>query len=145
MKKLLLFSALLSITIYSCKKSDSTTPTTTTPSTTTTTQPTEGTWKITVYDGLAVTSPMAGSIKLTGNSGSSTTGTAQFDMTFDGVIHMTENDSYTLSGSNAKIDFVKTSGRDSVLQGGSTWNIDTLNSNTLRMTSKYGLIIKATK
>jgi|GEM_PF-1637858 len=145
MKKLLLFSALLSITIYSCKKSDSTTPTTTTPSTTTTTQPTEGTWKITAYDGLTVTSPMAGSIKLTGNSGSSTAGTAQFDMTFDGVNHMTENDNYTLSGSNAKIDFVKTSGKDSVLQGGSTWNIDTLNSNTLRMTSKYGLIIKATK
>ncbi len=144
MKKTLLLASAVALFAVSCgKKSTTTTPTTTTPTPTTTTNPMDGNWNIKEYDNLAVTTPGVGTYKVT--TISATTGTVAFDLTNDGVYHYTENDSFTLSNSNANVVFVKTSGNFTVLSGGNTWTIDTMNSSVLRIKSKLGLVIRMTK
>ena len=124
----------------SCNKTEETKPQTTQQNNNTTTPKIEGTWKISEYDGMAMTAPAAGSLKFT-----SSNTTADIDITFDGSAHSTETATYVLSANDTKIHFTKTGGTFTVLSGGNTWSIDTLNDNMLRMHSKFGLIIKATK
>jgi hypothetical protein len=145
MKKLTFLALAICLYCTGCKKSETITPATTTPTTTPTTPKIDGTWTVKEYDGAPVTSPMASTIKFTASTSTTGTGTVHFDITFDGSTHKTEDDTYTLSSSDTKLDFAKTGGDYNVLGGGNTWTVDTLNSNTLRMTSKYNLIIKATK
>lgn len=141
MKRILLV-ALMAVSIISCKK-DKTEPNNNN-TTTTTTNDAAGNWNITVYDGLTLTSPAAGTLTMTGTSG--TEGTAKIDVTFDGTNHNIEEDTYTLSNSNANVAFTKTSsGSFSVLSGGGTWVVNTLNATTLKMTSANGLVIECTK
>lgn len=140
MKKLLIGFAVCMIFV-ACKKNSTTTTTPTTPATTT--PVISGDWVLKLYDGTPLTAPTSGTIKFTHSS--TTAGTVHFDITFDGSAHNTEDDSYTLSSNNTKINFTKTGGTYNVLSGGGNWTVDTLTSSTIYMTSQYGLIIKATK
>lgn len=141
MKRILL-AALMAVAAASCTK-DKTEPNNTN-TTTTTTNNAAGNWTIKVYDGLTLAAPAAGTLTMTGTSG--TAGNAKIDVTFDGTNHNIEEGTYALSNSNANIAFTKTSsGSFSVLSGGGTWVINTLNANTLKMTSANGLVIECSK
>ncbi|MBL7718587.1 MAG: hypothetical protein JNL72_07115 [Flavipsychrobacter sp.] len=138
MKRILLV-ALMAVAAASCTKDKDPEPTP--PSTT---NDAAGNWTIKVYDGLTLASPAAGTLTMAGTS--ATAGTANIDVTFDGTNHNTEEDTYALTNSNANIAFTKTStGSFSVLSGGGTWVINTLNATTLKMTSTNGLVIECTK
>lgn len=68
-------------------------------------------------------------------------GNAHLDLTFDGTYHYIEDDTYKLSPDNQKISFTKTGGDFSLLQDGGEWTINTLNTESLQLTSAYNLKI----
>src|SRR5688572_15750325 len=90
----------------SCKKEDTpatpTTPTTpTTPVNNTNTM--NGNWKGTVYDGAVVATPQ--DVKYNATATSTTAGTVNFDITFDGTAHKKEDATYTLAADNKSVTF----------------------------------------
>ncbi len=88
-----------------------------------------GTWNISHWDG----TPAAGTMIFTAN-------TLDFNCT---TYSFTETDTYTKSGN--VFTFTKTGGASAVISGGNNWTMDTLSSNVLRMTSNFGLVVRATK
>lgn len=110
---------LLLLNLVACKKD------TTTQNTNTVT----GNWNLQLWDG----APATGTLDFTATTLNFTCSTYSF----------TEQDSYTTSGST--YTFTKTGGASSVISGGNNWHMDTLTANILRMTSHYGLIVRATK
>ncbi|MFN8316032.1 MAG: hypothetical protein U0T32_06250 [Chitinophagales bacterium] len=133
MKKTTIFVTLLVLFLSACKKDA------------TTSNPIAANWTITKWDGSTLTAPEAGTIKFTNTT--STTGTSDFSLTYDGVLFTKETADYSLSANNTVINFTtKTSTNSSpILEGGNPWTINTLNSTTLKLTSKYNLVVEATK
>ncbi len=124
MKKLSYLFIALSIMlscITSCKKDDATT--------TTNNSPEVGTWNLQLWDG----APATGKLIFTATTLDFTCSTYNFS----------EQDTYTKSGNT--YTFTKTGGASIVISGGNNWTMDTLTTNVLRMTSKFGLIVRATK
>jgi hypothetical protein len=121
---LLAFLATLTYGLSSCKKDK-----TTTQPTNNTTAAETGTWNLQVWDG----APASGTMVFTAS-------TLDFNCT---TYSFTETDSYTKSGST--YTFTKTGGASAVISGGNNWTMDTLTSNVLRMTSSFGLVVRATK
>lgn len=111
------------IIINGCKKKE------TTPTTNNNTAAETGTWNISLWDG----APAAGTMIFTAT-------TLDFNCT---TYSFTETDTYTKSGST--YTFTKTGGASAVISGGNNWTMDTLTSNVLRMTSNFGLVVRATK
>lgn len=132
MKRITFAIVLLMILVSACKKE-------------TTTNPVAANWKITSWDGLPLVSPEAGFINLTNTS--ATSGSCDFSLTFDGVLYTKETDDYTLSANNTVLNFsLKTSpSSNKYLSDGNPWTINTLNGTTLKMTSKYNLVVEASK
>lgn len=124
-KSITFIALFLSATAFfsSCKKKE-TTPVVNNPTAAET-----GTWNITIWDG----APAAGTMIFTAS-------TLDFNCT---TYSFTETDTYTKSG-NA-YTFTKTGGANAVISGGNNWTMDTLSSNVLRMTSNFGLVVRATK
>lgn len=121
MKKLtLIFVVIVSILLTSCKKDDN--------NSNNTSQET-GTWNLQLWDGVAAN----GTLVFTAN-------TLDFNCS---TYSFSEQDTYTKSGTT--YTFTKTGGTSVVISGGNNWNMDTLTSNVLRMTSRFGLIVRATK
>jgi len=134
---MVLFASAL-LVMSSCSKDDDNNS-----STTAATNAFAGNWTLSKYDGMAITSPMYGTCA---NAASTATlGTTAFVVSFDGSATNKENDAYVLSSSNTKVNFTKTDGNYTVLSGGGTWTINTLDAHSLKMTSQYGLIIEMTK
>lgn len=133
MKKYTTVFALFVLLLSACKKNE------------TTTNPAAGNWTIKIWDGATLLAPEAGFINLT--NATATTGTADFSLTYDGVLFTKETDDYTLSANNTVINFTAKTSSSSTpyLEGGNPWTITTLNSTTLKMTSKYNLVFEATK
>lgn len=102
-----------------------------------------GNWKISKYDGQALQSPAYGTFSAT--STSSTGGTSNFVVSFNGTTTSKESNTFIVSDNNTKVTFTKTDGDYKVLSGGGTWTINTINSNSLKMTSQYGLVLEMTK
>ncbi len=102
-----------------------------------------GDWKLAIYDGTTISSPMAGTYKATANS--ATGGTVHFDITFDGTSHQTEDATYVLSNNDKNIAFTKTGGNFNVLSGGGTWTINEMTASAIDMKSSMGLHLKMTK
>lgn len=88
-----------------------------------------GTWNLNLWDG----APASGTMIFTANTLDFTCSTYSFD----------EKDSYTVNGS--KYTFTKTGGASSVISGGNDWTMDSLTDHVLRMTSNFGLIVRATR
>jgi uncharacterized membrane protein len=133
MKKITTVIAMLVVLLSACKKEE------------TTTNPAVGNWTIKIWDGATLVAPEAGFIHLT--NATTTTGAADFSLTYDGVLYTKETDDYTLSANNTVINFTAKTSSNSTpyLEGGNPWTITTLNSTTLKMTSKYNLVLEATK
>ncbi|TXI81800.1 MAG: hypothetical protein E6Q39_00610 [Crocinitomicaceae bacterium] len=133
MKKSTIVIAMLVVLLSACKKEE------------TTTNPAVGNWTIKIWDGATLVAPEAGFINLTNTT--ATTGTADFSLTYDGVLYTKETDDYTLSANNTVINFTAKTSSSSTpyLEGGNPWTINTLTGTTLKMTSKYNLVVEATK
>ncbi len=102
-----------------------------------------GNWKISKYDGQALQSPAYGAFAAT--STSSTEGTSNFVVSFNGTTTSKESNTFIVSDNNTKVVFTKTDGNYTVLSGGGTWTINTVNATTLKITSQYGLVLEMTK
>ncbi len=133
MKKTTIFITMLVVLLSACKKEE------------TVTNPVAANWKITKWDGVTLTAPEAGFLHLTNTT--TTTGTSDFSLTFNGVSFTKETDDYTLSANNTVINFTAKTSTSStpILEGGNPWTINTLNGTTLKLTSKYNLVVEATK
>lgn len=103
----------------------------------------EGSWRISKYDGQALQLPAYGTFVAT--STSSTQGSSNLVLSFNGTTTSTEKASFVVSDNNTKVTFTKTEGNYTVLSGGGTWTINLVNSNSLKMTSQYGLVLEMTK
>ncbi|HNE49576.1 MAG TPA: hypothetical protein PLZ64_00470 [Chitinophagales bacterium] len=88
-----------------------------------------GNWNLQLWDG----APASGTLVFT-------TSTLNFNCSTYGF---TEQDTYVQSGNS--FTFTKTGGSSSVISGGNNWTMDTLTANVLRMTSHFGLLVRATK
>lgn len=136
--KLTQFSFILFITIATfsaCKKNKD--------KETETTAALAGNWKISKYDGQVLQLPAYGTFSAT--STSSTGGSSNFVVSFNGTTTSKESDTFTVSDNNTKVTFTKTDGNYTVLSGGGTWTINTVSSSTLKMTSQYGLVLEMIK
>lgn len=102
-----------------------------------------GNWKISKYDGQALQSPAYGTFSAT--STSSTGGTSNFVVSFNGTTTSKESNTFTVSDNNTKVVFTKTDGDYTVLSGGGTWTVNSVSSSNLKMTSQYGLVLEMTK
>lgn len=102
-----------------------------------------GNWKISKYDGQALQSPAYGTFSATATS--STGGTSNFVVSFNGTTTSKESNTFIVSDNNTKVTFTKTDGNYTVLSGGGTWTINTINSSSLKMTSQYGLVLEMNK
>jgi hypothetical protein len=134
--KLLLVLLLVTAGFFSCSKSDH-------DDNSSNTNAMAGNWTVTRYDGMALGAPMYATYTATASS--STAGTANFAISFNGSTASNETDTYILSSSNNKVDFTKTGGNYAVLSGGGTWTINTLDAHNLKMTSANGLVMEMTK
>ncbi|HUM51714.1 MAG TPA: hypothetical protein PK431_07845 [Chitinophagales bacterium] len=88
-----------------------------------------GNWNLQLWDG----APAVGTLVFTAN-------TLDFNCS---TYSFSETDTYTKSGST--YTFTKTGGASIVISAGNDWKMDTLTTNVLRMTSRLGLIVRATK
>lgn len=142
MKRIIIVLGLIGCIATSCKKETEAEPqkTANQPSNT---NAVHGDWKLAIYDGVAISSPMEGTYKATANS--ATGGTVHFDITFDGTAHQTEDATYVLSNNDKNIVFTKTGGSFNVLSGGGTWTINEMTASTIDMKSSMGLHLKMTK
>lgn len=122
----------MAITLVGCDKKVATPEKTEEENPTDTTNGVEGQWKIKIFDGVPVDSPRAGFF--IANANTNTGGTVHFDMTLNGTTHMTEYATYTLSSSNTRISFTKTSGTDSILSW-RNWAVDTMTNNVIYIRS----------
>lgn len=119
-KTTFLFLAITGLLSFaSCNKSDDTSSNST--------SQLAATWNIQTFDG----APSTGTLVFT-------SGTLNFVSGAN-----TENDTYVQSGT--KLTFTKTGGSVNWISGGSDWTVDILTANALQITSKFGLIITATK
>lgn len=141
MKKILIAVVMMGCMAASCNKETAEPQKTTTPQATT--NGVNGDWKVTVYDGMVVTSPMTATYKATATS--VTAGSVHFDISFDGTAHKAEDATYALSNNDKNIVFTKTGGDFNVLSGGGTWTIEEMTTTTLNIKSANGLILKMEK
>jgi hypothetical protein len=118
---ILLLFVLATILVSSCKKDDN--------NNNNNTSQEIGTWNLQLWDGVQA----SGTLVFTAT-------TLDFNCS---TYSFSEQDTYTKSGST--YTFTKTGGASVVISGGNNWHMDTLTSNVLRMTSHYGLIVRATK
>lgn len=111
--------AIVLLGLNACKKND----------TKSTTPSVAGNWNLQIWDG----APASGTLVFTAS-------TLNFNCSTYGF---SEQDTYVQSGSS--YTFTKTGGVSNVISGGNNWTMDTLTTTVLRMTSKFGLIVRATK
>jgi hypothetical protein len=83
----------------------------------------EGEWTLKVYNGDSVMAPMSGKLKLVATS--DTSGTADLDMTEDGLSNNVEHAIYDLKVNKATLYFSRTLGGNSgILVHGEKWKVD---------------------
>ncbi len=111
--------AIVLLGLNACKKND----------TKSTTSSVTGNWNLQLWDG----APASGTLVFTASTLNFNCSTYSFS----------EQDTYVQSGSS--YTFTKTGGASNVISGGNNWTMDTLTTTVLRMTSHYGLIVRATK
>src|SRR5690606_17600247 len=85
----------------------------------------EGEWEMKVYKGDSVVPPLAATLIMTATSDSS--GTADFNMTIDGISNNTEYAQYDFKYSTRMVYFSRIeSGNNGMLVNGEVWTIDKL-------------------
>lgn len=117
MKNSIFCIAIIAILFTACKKEESATA------------DVKGTWNLQLWDGV----PASGTLVFTAT-------TLDFNCS---TYSISEQTTYTNSG-NTYV-FTKTGGPSAVIAAGNNWHMDTLTANVLRMTSHFGLIVRATK
>jgi hypothetical protein len=84
-----------------------------------------GTWTMKVFQGDSVMAPMMGTLTMVATS--DTSGTADFDMTEDGVSNNVEHSIYDLKSNIKTLYFSRTLGGNSgILVNGEKWKVDKL-------------------
>lgn len=83
----------------------------------------EGEWEMRVYNGDSVVSPMEGMLIMTPTS--DTSGTADFNMTIDGLTDNVEHAQYDLKSADKKVYFSRIeTGNNGMLVNGEVWKIN---------------------
>lgn len=102
-----------------------------------------GNWNISKYDGQVLRAPAFGTFAVASTSG--TSGTYNMVVSFNGINNNKEKGDLTSSDSNTKVRFAKNDGDATILSGGGTWTINTVDDHNLKMTSQSGLTLEMTK
>ena len=85
----------------------------------------EGEWTLRIYNGDTVVLPMAGTLTMVATS--DTSGTADLDMTLDGMSNNVEHALYDIKSSIATVYYSRVIGGNSgILVNGESWKVDQL-------------------